>query len=148
MATDTLDKLRALALDGLHAHASVAPVRPRRRVRDDGLAPHDPPYAEALSREPLTRWLTDGGELAWRRATRPWTPPIDRLVAGPPLSVVARGADVDVMMRNGTQRARGIERPWVAVVVAMLTGRELPAVRSAMRRGVTVFIPEGADPKR
>ncbi len=86
--------------------------------------------------------LRDGVEVEWRRATRPWTPSLERLAAQGVVSVTARGGDVDVAMRNGTHRARALPRPWVAVVIAWLTGRELPAVRAAMRRGVNLFVPE------
>ncbi len=140
--TDTLDKLRALALDGLTPSVVAPFVRTRRKVRDDGLAPADPADVAPLEREPITQSLRDGAELEWRRATRPWTPSIERLVAQGVVSVTVRGCDVDVVMRNGTQRVRSLARPWVAVAAAMLTGRELPAVRAAMRRGVNLFAPE------
>ena len=55
---------------------------------------------------------------------------------------IDRGRDVAAVMPNGTQRGQDLPAPWVAVVVAILTGRELPAVRSAMRRGVNLFVPE------
>lgn len=143
VATDTLDRLRALALDGLTPTVVAPFVRARKRVRDDGLAPVDPHDAPVLTREPITASLREGAELEWRRASRPWTPSLERLAAQGVVTVTVRsGGDVDVVMRNGTQRVRALSRPWVAVAVAMLTDRELPAVRASMRRGVNLFVPD------
>lgn len=137
-----MDRLRALALEGM-APAPTAPlVRHRKRATDDGLAPPIPAGAKAPEREEIPTAMRDDAERAWRRAARPWTPAIERLVALGVVSLRVRGCDVEVTMRNGTQRATELPKPWVAVTVAMLTGRELPAVRAALRRGVNLFVPE------
>jgi hypothetical protein len=52
---------------------------------------------------------------------------------------------VEVELRNGTYRARGMPASWVPVVVAMLTGRELVPVRRAIRTGVTEFERTGTE---
>ncbi len=144
-----MDRLRALALEGLDASHDEPTVAPRRRARDDGRAPAIDPSAPSLSREPLTAALREGAALEWRRASHAWMLPLDRVLAAGPLAVtVRRGVDVDVTLRNGMQRARDLPRPWVAVIVAVLTGRELPAVRAALKRGVNLFAPETpTDPK-
>lgn len=137
-----MERLRALALEGLAVTPVTPPPRVRKRRREEGGCPPTPPGAAALAREPMPEVLRDGAELEWRRAAQTWTPPIGKLVAQGVVSVTVRGRDVDAAMRNGTQRARGLPPPWVAVVVALLTGRELPAVRRALKRGVNLFVPE------
>lgn len=144
MATDTIEKLRALALEGIADAPVVEITSVRRRRRDDGLAPAIPAWAETPTREPLTRMLFDGAALEWRRAAHAWVPSLERVVAQGVVEVVVRGRNVDAVMRNGSQRARSLPAPWVAVVVAAITGRELPAVRRALRSGQTRFTPEAA----
>lgn len=145
MPTDTIERLRALALDGM-ALEPAAPILPfRKRRRDDGAAPAIDSDAPTFTREPIPHALRAGADLEWRRATHPWVPSLDRLVAHGVTGVTVRGGDVSAVMCNGTQRAQNLPRPWVAVVVAVLTGRELPAVRAALRAGTTRFTVEAQD---
>lgn len=144
MPTDTIERMRALALDGI-AHAPAAPVVPfRKRRRDDGTAPPADARDPRPAREPMPHVLRAGAELEWKRAAHAWVPPLDRLAARGVVEAVVRGRDVAAVMPNGTQRAQGLPEAWVAVVVAILTGRELPAVRRALRAGARRFTPEGA----
>jgi hypothetical protein len=143
--TDTIERLRALALDGMAVEAA-APILPfRKRRRDDGAPPTIEADAPTFVREPMPHALRAGADLEWRRATHPWVPSLDRLVAHGVTAVTVRGGDVAAVMNNGTQRAQSLPRPWVAVVVAILTGRELPAVRASLRAGTTRFTVETVD---
>lgn len=142
MATDTIEKLRALALEGIAEHPVIPMTPVRRRRRDDGLAPAVPAGEVTPTRELLPKVLYDGAVLEWRRAAHAWVPSLERVVAQGVVEVVVRGRDVDAVMRNGSQRARALPAPWVAVVVAVITGRELPAVRRALRNGQTRFTQE------
>ena len=144
MASDTIERLRALALVGLAAPEPVR-VLVRRRLRPDPGPPPVPPGTVAPSREELPGLLLDEAAREWRRSTRPWALPLGALRALNVEVVRVAGRSIDVLLRNGVQRARGVAPAWLPVVVAALTGRELVAVRRALRRGVTEFAPEAAD---
>jgi len=139
--TDTFEKMRALALDGI-VLPPTAPPKPLRKRRNDGAPPPVDGSLPPPAREPMPHLLRAGAELEWRRAAHAWVPSLERIVARGVVAVTVRDRDVAAVMPNGTQRARGLPLPWVAVVVAILTGRELPAVRRALRAGVRHFTPE------
>lgn len=142
MATDTIERMRVLALEGMALRPAAPLSAVRKRRRDDGAAPACAGDEPVTSREPLTHGLRMGAELEWKRATHAWVPSLERLVARGVMGCVVRGCDVAAVMPNGTQRAQGLPAPWVGVVVAMLTGRELPVVRAALRGGQREFTPE------
>ena len=143
MASDTFDRLRVLALQGVALHPTALP--PRRRPRASAGPPMPPPGEPPSAREHLPGILLDEAGRLWRRVVQPWTPTLASIPAQGVLRVtVVRGATVEVVMRNGTYRARELPGPWVPVVVAALTGRELVPVRRALREGRTDFVPEPA----
>lgn len=142
MPTDTIERLRALALDGIALAPAAPVVHFRKRRRDDGAPPTIDRDAERPAREPIPHVLRAGAELEWKRAAHAWVPSLERLVARGVTAVTVRGRDVAAVMPNGTQRGQDLPAPWVAVVVAILTGRELPAVRAALRAGERRFAPE------
>jgi hypothetical protein len=146
VATDTFEQLRVLALRDMASE--VVPLRSprRRRLLDDTSVPEIPAGVATGGREGVPWVLWEEAEEQWRKHTHVWTPSLSRLYGARMVSVVIRRGDMDVTMRNGTHRAKGLPLPWIPVVVAVLTGRELPAVRAAMRRGVNVFVREETSP--
>lgn len=148
MANDTIDRMRELALkDMAEASPTVVPFVKRRAKSPSG-APAIPSGVVTVVREELPLVLREGAALEWRRATQAWSPPLDQVASREVLRVrvTGKGKDgVEVELRNGTYRARGMPSPWVPVVVAMLTGRELVPVRRAIRTGVTEFERTGTE---
>lgn len=143
MAHDPFDAYRRSALDGLSAPAPTAPWRKAPRVRETSGAPGLPAGAERLTREPLVGVLREEAGRCWRRAVPAWSPSLEAVLGRGPLAVEVSPGLVSVSLPHATCRARGIPTPWVAVVVALLTGEELVPVRRALRRGVRRFEPGG-----
>lgn len=141
---DALEHLRRAALAGVSAPPpSVTLRRVRRRLSP---VPEIPPGATREAREALSIPLRDEAARWWRRATHAWVPPLFAVAARGVQGVEVRERDVVVTVRNAVLRARALPAPWVPVVVAALTGRELPAVRRAMAGGVSAFVPEAPCP--
>ncbi len=139
---DALEHLRSIALEGLSVPVASSRVVPSGRSRrDDGSAPGLPADAVRDERERLPTLLRDGAAREWKRHASPWSPTLDALAEAGVHTVRVRPDALDAVMRNGTHRARGLPRQWVAVVIARLLGEELPAVREALRRGVATFVP-------
>jgi hypothetical protein len=85
--------------------------------------------------------LVDQAERLWRQRAHPWSPTLAILRKHDP-HVTVLGATLEVRVRTSTHRARGIPTVWVPVVLAALTGMELPMVRRALRAGRRTFEPE------
>lgn len=109
-----------------------------RRSRGERGAPSLPAGAVTPEREPIAVVLSDEAERKWRTATGAWVPTLASLVARG-VGRITVGEVLTVEMPNATYRARGVGRPWVAVMVAMLTGQEIVPVRRALRAGERVF---------
>jgi hypothetical protein len=138
VADDPIDRLRLEALQGLPAAPRYLPVR---RVRPDPGPPPLPEDAVTSTVEQLPAVLLEGATRAWRRCAQTWAPSLDRLPSLGVAQVRVSGRTLEVRVRNATYRARHVELVWVPVLVAALTGDELPGVRRALRRGTTLFLP-------
>lgn len=139
VTVDVFEKLRARAMAGLPAAPGVVSLK---RPRAAGGPPAIPAGLHRPDREELPFVLTYDAERWWHRATPAWAPSMAKLKEAGVVRVQVGRDGVTVVMRNGTHRARGLPSPWVPVVVAALTGRELVPVRRALRRGTTEFTPE------
>lgn len=138
MSTESLDRLRALALAGLVEPERPTPLVPRRR-RASGEAPEIPDGATVLAREPMPEVLRVDAERHWKLCARPWTPSLAWLHERPIERVEVRGRDVTVVLRNATHCTRALPPAWIPVIVAMLVDDELTTVRRALREGAREF---------
>lgn len=135
---DPLARLRLAALDGL-APLTVVPFRGRPRARRGVTHPELPAGEVAPEREALPLVLLHEAARWWQRCAPNWAPPLEALVARGVTRVRRDGAALLVDAGAATYRVRGLHEPWVAVVVAALTGAELLPTRKALRAGVTAF---------
>lgn len=138
MTTESLDRLRALALAGLAEPERPAPTVLRRR-RPSPEVPEIPEGVAAPAREPMPEVLRADAERHWKLCARPWTPALAWLRERPIERVEAQGRDVTVVLRNATHRTRSLPPAWVPVIVAVLVDEELTVVRRALREGVREF---------
>lgn len=96
------------------------------------------PDATPPTREELPGILLDEAARVWRQHTQAWTPTLSVLAA---LAIehvrVDRGCVV-VTLKNGTHRSKPLPPQWISVIVAALTGRELPEVRRRLRASEAV----------
>lgn len=134
MADDPFAHLRSLALLGIPVSAAPAAL-PRKRARSVPGPPSTPTSAVVSAREELPRVLLDEAARVWKLHAQPWTPSLEALCESPWLHLRVDGARVEVALKNATHRTRPMPSPWIAVIVAALTGRELPAVRKLLRAG-------------
>ncbi|MBI5514346.1 MAG: hypothetical protein HY909_11295 [Deltaproteobacteria bacterium] len=134
----SLDTLRRLALEGL-PRAPVVSVP--RKVRPASGPPVTPPHARSYPREPLPFLLEEQAERLWRQCAHPWSPTLSLLRAEGATARV-QGSVLEVRGRTSSHRARGLPDAWLPVVLAALTGQELPAIRRALRAGEGAFAPE------
>lgn len=134
-----LHALRDAALAGL----APIPAVPRRVKRAPGATPPAiPEGAIPPAREELPLAMRDDVARLWRRTTHAWVPPLTVIAASGVVAVEVVDGVVRVALRNAVHVARGMPPRWVPVLVAALTGRELPAVRRALAEGVQRFTPE------
>jgi len=134
---DPLEHLRRIALDGVSA---PTPVTPFRRPRPRAAAMPEIPEGEPRpAREELTGAMLHDAGRWWRRATHAWVPPLSTVIERGVEAVEVRGVDLTVVRRNAVHHATALPRPWVPVIIAALTGLELPAVRRALAAGTTRF---------
>lgn len=101
--------------------------------------PEIPVDATRPAREELTGAMLHDAGRWWRRAAHPWAPSLAAIIERGVERVEVRDTEVIVTRRNAVHRAAALPRPWVPVIVAALTGLELPAVRRALRAGTTCF---------
>lgn len=144
MPPDPLEQLRRLALDGVAAPAPVA-FLPRVRRRGASV-PEIPEGATRPVREELSLVLLEEAARWWRRATHAWVPPLAAVVARGVEDVEVRERDLVVTRVNAVHKATALPRAWVPVIVAALTGLELPAVRRALAAGARRFDRNGPCP--
>lgn len=142
MPSEVLRRLRAVALAGLAEPAPTLTPR-KRRARSPSGAPSIPHDAPVFSVEPMVSVLRDEAARLWRRCAPPWAPELSALSARGDLEVITVRAVVEVRVPHATWRATRVPERWAPVIVAALTGRELPAVRRAMRSGATRFTRDG-----
>ncbi|MFO0627486.1 MAG: hypothetical protein U0325_17895 [Polyangiales bacterium] len=134
-----LHALRDAALAGLAPRPSPTPRPAKPRP---GAAPEIPDDVARPAREALPFAMRDDVARLWRRATHAWVPSLGAVIDAGVLRVDVVEGVVRVTLRNAVHVARGMPPRWVPVLVAALTGRELPAVRRALVDGATNFTPE------
>lgn len=144
MSSDVLRRLRAVALAGL-AEPTVAPSTRKLRRRAPAGAPPIAPDAPRFAVEPMVELLRDEAARWWRRCAPPWAPELAVIAARDDVEVATARGVVEARVPHATWRAVRLPERWAPVVVAVLTGRELPAVRRAMRSGVTRFTRDGGE---
>lgn len=134
-----LHALRDAALAGLALPPAVTPRAKRARGATTPAIPDD---ATRPSREELPLAMRDDVARLWRRTTHAWAPSLVTLEAAGVVAVEVVDGVVKVTVRNAVHVARGMPPRWVPVLIAALTGRELPAVRRALAEGAQRFTPE------
>lgn len=138
MTDDPLARLRSAALHGLAPHAPTPFARPPRRRRD-ATHPEIPAGVVAPATEAVPAVMVHEAAAWWRRCAPGWAPPFEAMMAQGVVAVRREPGALVVESRNARYRVRGLPEPWVAVVVAALTGAEIVAVRAALRGGVAAF---------
>jgi hypothetical protein len=134
-----LHALRDAALAGL---APPPVVTPRVKRARGATMPAIPDEATRPAREELPLAMRDDVARLWRRTTHAWVPSLGTLAAAGVVAVEVVDGVVKVTLRNAVHVARGMPPRWVPVLIAALTGRELPAVRRCLAEGVQRFTPE------
>ncbi len=135
---DPLARLRFAALDGL-APLTVLPFTRRPRARRGVTHPEIPAGAVTPAREELPQVLLHEAARWWQRSAPNWAPPLEALMTRGVTGIRCDAASLLVDVGAATYRVRGLHEPWVAVIVAALTGAELLPTRGALRSGVTSF---------
>ncbi len=138
MTDDPLARLRSAALDGL-APLTVLPFTGRPRARRGVTHPEIPVGEEAPVREELPLVLLHEAARWWQRCAPNWAPPLEALRVRGVTGIRCDANSLRVEVGAATYQVRGLHEPWVAVIVAALTGRELVPTRRALRAGVTSF---------
>lgn len=130
-------RLRDSALSGLPVlNSAVVPKRKRSRPG----APEISPTATVYATEPMVSLLHDEAALWWRRCSPSWAPSLYTLSKRSDLELLVTAHSVEVRAPHATWRAVSLPRPWVPVITAVLTHRELSPLRRALRASPTVLL--------